>query len=208
MEYPCRFQNASATTQKIIPHRVFAPACLKRVCQETLLPLIPPCLSAAHSVLGTHPFSRLDILIVPANFSSLGMARYVILLWCLENMLRNFFFFLLNFGPSGMQDLSSQTRDWTHTPRSGSTVLTAGPPGRFLEILWLFLAFSELSEQSFDRLEGPSHCCLEGQCVYTPPCMSLCMSWAQFRCLENNNSHCCCDWEHTVLPEWRMLDRG
>ncbi|XP_069431859.1 aminopeptidase O isoform X11 [Ovis canadensis] len=74
MEYPCRFQNASATTQKIIPHRVFAPACLKRVCQETLLPLIPPCLSAAFSVLGTHPFSRLDVLIVPANFSSLGMA--------------------------------------------------------------------------------------------------------------------------------------
>uniref|UniRef100_A0A8C6CZV6 Aminopeptidase O (putative) n=1 Tax=Moschus moschiferus TaxID=68415 RepID=A0A8C6CZV6_MOSMO len=75
MEYPCRFQNASATTQKIIPHRVFAPVCLKGACQETLLPLIPPCLSAAHSVLGTHPFSRLDILIVPANFSSLGMAR-------------------------------------------------------------------------------------------------------------------------------------
>ncbi|XP_070231464.1 aminopeptidase O isoform X14 [Bos mutus] len=75
MEYPCRFQKASATTQKIIPHRVFAPACLKGACQETLLPLIPPCLSAAHSVLGTHPFSRLDILIVPANFSSLGMAR-------------------------------------------------------------------------------------------------------------------------------------
>ncbi|XP_061282091.1 aminopeptidase O isoform X4 [Bos javanicus] len=74
MEYPCRFQKASATTQKIIPHRVFAPACLKGACQETLLPLIPPCLSAAHSVLGTHPFSRLDILIVPANFSSLGMA--------------------------------------------------------------------------------------------------------------------------------------
>ncbi|XP_065803387.1 aminopeptidase O isoform X2 [Muntiacus reevesi] len=74
MEYPCRFQNASATTQKIIPHRVFAPVCLKSACQETLLPLIPPCLSAAHCVLGTHPFSRLDILIVPANFSSLGMA--------------------------------------------------------------------------------------------------------------------------------------
>ncbi|CAI9171165.1 unnamed protein product, partial [Rangifer tarandus platyrhynchus] len=74
MEYPCRFQNASATAQKIIPHRVFAPVCLESACQETLLPLIPPCLSAAHSVLGTHPFSRLDILIVPANFSSLGMA--------------------------------------------------------------------------------------------------------------------------------------
>ncbi|XP_048074299.1 aminopeptidase O isoform X7 [Ursus arctos] len=74
-EYPCRFQNPSATTQEIIPHRVFAPVCLRGACQETLLQLVPPCLSAAHSVLGTHPFSRLDILIVPANFPSLGMAR-------------------------------------------------------------------------------------------------------------------------------------
>ncbi|XP_004643852.1 aminopeptidase O [Octodon degus] len=74
VEYPCRFQDAAATIQKIIPHRVFAPGCLKGVCQETLMWLLPPCLSAAHSVLGTHPFSRLDILIVPANFSSLGMA--------------------------------------------------------------------------------------------------------------------------------------
>ncbi|XP_062966749.1 aminopeptidase O isoform X2 [Cynocephalus volans] len=74
MEYPCRFQNASATTQEIIPYRVFAPSCLSGACQETLLRLIPPCLSAAHSVLGTHPFSRLDVLIVPANFPSLGMA--------------------------------------------------------------------------------------------------------------------------------------
>ncbi|XP_074251727.1 aminopeptidase O isoform X10 [Saimiri boliviensis] len=74
MEYPCRFQNASAATQEIIPFRVFAPVCLKGACQETLLRLIPPCLSAAHSVLGTHPFSRLDVLIVPASFPSLGMA--------------------------------------------------------------------------------------------------------------------------------------
>ncbi|XP_060056455.1 aminopeptidase O isoform X2 [Erinaceus europaeus] len=74
MEYPCRFQNASATTQKVIPYRVFVPECLQRACQETLLQLISPCLSAAHSVLGTHPFSRLDVLIVPANFPSLGMA--------------------------------------------------------------------------------------------------------------------------------------
>uniref|UniRef100_A0A2K5K3D2 Peptidase M1 leukotriene A4 hydrolase/aminopeptidase C-terminal domain-containing protein n=1 Tax=Colobus angolensis palliatus TaxID=336983 RepID=A0A2K5K3D2_COLAP len=75
MEYPCRFQNGSATTQEIIPHRVFAPVCLTGACQETLVQLIPRCLSAAHSVLGTHPFSRLDVLIVPANFPSLGMAR-------------------------------------------------------------------------------------------------------------------------------------
>lgn len=76
VEYPCRFQDASAATQEIIPHRVFAPLCLEDACQEALLWLVPRCLSAAHSVLGTHPFSRLDILIVPANFPSLGMARY------------------------------------------------------------------------------------------------------------------------------------
>uniref|UniRef100_A0A8C9P7L8 Peptidase M1 leukotriene A4 hydrolase/aminopeptidase C-terminal domain-containing protein n=1 Tax=Spermophilus dauricus TaxID=99837 RepID=A0A8C9P7L8_SPEDA len=54
-----------------LPQSILCPL---DVCQETLLPLIPPCLSAAHSVLGTHPFSRLDVLVVPANFSSLGMA--------------------------------------------------------------------------------------------------------------------------------------
>ncbi|ERE80538.1 aminopeptidase O-like protein [Cricetulus griseus] len=74
VEYPCRFQNAAAATQETIPHRVFAPLCLEAACQEALLWLVPPCLSAAYSVLGTHPFSRLDILIVPANFASLGMA--------------------------------------------------------------------------------------------------------------------------------------
>ncbi|XP_040612063.1 aminopeptidase O isoform X2 [Mesocricetus auratus] len=74
VDYPCRFQNAAAAAQEIIPHRVFAPPCLEGACQEALLWLVPPCLLAAYSVLGTHPFSRLDILIVPANFPSLGMA--------------------------------------------------------------------------------------------------------------------------------------
>lgn len=91
MEYPCRFQNVAATTQKVIPYRVFAPECLKCACHETLLQLIPRCLSAAHSVLGTHPFSRLDVLIVPANFPSLGMARYVALFYYLENTLQKAF---------------------------------------------------------------------------------------------------------------------
>ncbi|XP_030421960.1 aminopeptidase O isoform X4 [Gopherus evgoodei] len=73
--YPCRFQNPAASSQLVIPHRVFAPWCLKDRCAEILLELIPRCLSAAHGTLGTHPFSRLDVLIVPSNFSSLGMAR-------------------------------------------------------------------------------------------------------------------------------------
>uniref|UniRef100_A0A8C6YE75 Peptidase M1 leukotriene A4 hydrolase/aminopeptidase C-terminal domain-containing protein n=1 Tax=Naja naja TaxID=35670 RepID=A0A8C6YE75_NAJNA len=43
-------------------------------CKKVLLHLLPQCLSAAYDLLGTHPFSRLDVLIVPLNFSSLGMA--------------------------------------------------------------------------------------------------------------------------------------
>ncbi|NWU86912.1 AMPO Aminopeptidase, partial [Onychorhynchus coronatus] len=74
VDYPCRFQSAAASSQAVIPHRVFSPRCLVERCEERLLRLIPRCLSAAHATLGTHPFSRLDVLIVPSNFSSLGMA--------------------------------------------------------------------------------------------------------------------------------------
>ncbi|XP_074137776.1 LOW QUALITY PROTEIN: aminopeptidase O [Sminthopsis crassicaudata] len=74
MEYPCHFQNPGAASQAIIPYRMFAPECLQHFCEEILFQLIPRCLSAAHATLGTHPFSRLDVLIVPANFASLGMA--------------------------------------------------------------------------------------------------------------------------------------
>ncbi|NXB18910.1 AMPO Aminopeptidase, partial [Rhagologus leucostigma] len=74
VEYPCRFQDPAARLQAVIPYRVFAPWCLMESCEEYLLQLIPQCLSAAYATLGTHPFSRLDVLIVPSNFSSLGMA--------------------------------------------------------------------------------------------------------------------------------------
>ncbi|XP_051876382.1 aminopeptidase O isoform X2 [Pristis pectinata] len=72
--YPCRFQDPVAQVQDCIPHRVFAPDCLKLRSQEFLLPLLARCLSAACCILGTHPFCRVDVLIVPASFSSLGMA--------------------------------------------------------------------------------------------------------------------------------------
>ncbi|XP_065517728.1 aminopeptidase O isoform X2 [Lathamus discolor] len=74
VEYPCRFQDPAARLQAVIPYRVFTPHCLMECCEEHLLQLIPQCLSAAYTTLGTHPFSRLDVLIVPSNFSSLGMA--------------------------------------------------------------------------------------------------------------------------------------
>ncbi|CAD7691765.1 unnamed protein product [Nyctereutes procyonoides] len=145
MEYPCRFQNPSATTQEVIPHRVFAPVCLQGACQETLLPLVLPCLSAAHSVLGTHPFSRLDILVVPANFPSLGMARYLApheaweqqelkadLRWrCLQDEVRNY--------PEEMQVLRPNKEKTGHVSDSGSSVIKHGlnPEKVFMQVHYL-----------------------------------------------------------------------
>ncbi|KAM4746657.1 aminopeptidase O isoform 2-T4 [Anableps anableps] len=73
-DYPCRFTERSAWSQRVVPHRVFSPACLLQKAQMGVLKLLPQCLAAAHAVLGVHPFPRLDVLIVPAGFSSLGMA--------------------------------------------------------------------------------------------------------------------------------------
>ncbi|XP_042344210.1 aminopeptidase O isoform X2 [Plectropomus leopardus] len=73
-DYPCRFTEQSARSQRVIPHRVFGPVCLLQEAQIGVLKLLPRCLAAAHTVLGVHPFPRLDVLIVPAGFSSLGMA--------------------------------------------------------------------------------------------------------------------------------------
>ncbi|XP_032370952.1 aminopeptidase O isoform X2 [Etheostoma spectabile] len=72
-DYPCRFTEQSARSQRVIPHRVFGPFSLLQKAQG-VLKLLPQCLAAAHSLLGVHPFPRLDVLIVPAGFSSLGMA--------------------------------------------------------------------------------------------------------------------------------------
>ncbi|KAM4579208.1 aminopeptidase O isoform 2-T2 [Fundulus diaphanus] len=73
-DYPCRFAERSAWSQRVVPHRVFSPVCLLQKAQMGALKLLPQCLAAAHAVLGVHPFPRLDVLIVPAGFSSLGMA--------------------------------------------------------------------------------------------------------------------------------------
>ncbi|XP_029685147.1 aminopeptidase O isoform X3 [Takifugu rubripes] len=72
-DYPCRFTQWSARSQRAIPHRVFGPVSLLQKAQA-VLKLLPGCLAAAYTVLGVHPFPRLDVLIVPAGFSSLGMA--------------------------------------------------------------------------------------------------------------------------------------
>ncbi|KAM4616754.1 aminopeptidase O [Polymixia lowei] len=73
-DYPCRFTEQSAWSQRVVSHRVFAPVSLLQKAQKEILALLPRCLAAAHATLGVHPFPRLDVLIVPAGFCSMGMA--------------------------------------------------------------------------------------------------------------------------------------
>ncbi|XP_057686774.1 aminopeptidase O isoform X2 [Corythoichthys intestinalis] len=73
-DYPCRFAERAVKSQRVIQHRVFAPIGLLQKAQMGILTLLPQCLAAAYAILGVHPFPRLDVLIVPAGFSSLGMA--------------------------------------------------------------------------------------------------------------------------------------
>ncbi|XP_053393960.1 aminopeptidase O-like isoform X2 [Mercenaria mercenaria] len=57
-----------------LPCRLFTPRFYKDIASTLLCSYIPRCMEAAVSLLGPHPFKRLDILIVPASFASLGMA--------------------------------------------------------------------------------------------------------------------------------------
>ncbi|XP_067677963.1 aminopeptidase O-like [Haliotis asinina] len=63
-----------------VPCRVFVPACLVPLVQQELAVYVPRCLREVYAILGPHPFQRLDILIVPHCFDSLGMASPNLLL--------------------------------------------------------------------------------------------------------------------------------
>ena len=54
--------------------------------------------------------------------------------------------------PWGMWDLSSPTRGGTCTPRSGSTVLTTGPPGKAVPDFIVFKCKSYTTEEKCKRL--------------------------------------------------------
>ncbi|KAL5006133.1 hypothetical protein ScPMuIL_017291 [Solemya velum] len=59
---------------KVLPCRLFMPAALEDLAVSEIGDYLPRCLSAAFDLLGPHPFSRLDVLLVPSSFDSLGMA--------------------------------------------------------------------------------------------------------------------------------------
>ncbi|XP_069127498.1 aminopeptidase O-like isoform X2 [Argopecten irradians] len=67
--------SLSETEQKkTIPCRLFCASSMVAEARQEIGQYIGSCLRAAHDTLGPHPFQRLDIVMVPSSFDSLGMA--------------------------------------------------------------------------------------------------------------------------------------
>ncbi|XP_077981271.1 aminopeptidase O-like [Glandiceps talaboti] len=70
-KWPCRIGRYD---QSVLPCRIYAPSSILQKAIAEFGPCLPMYLQAVFTLLGPHPFSRLDLLIVPKCFSSLGMA--------------------------------------------------------------------------------------------------------------------------------------
>ncbi|XP_060072314.1 aminopeptidase O-like isoform X2 [Ylistrum balloti] len=60
--------------EKTIPCRLFCASSLMDAASQEIGRYMGSCLRAAYNTLGPHPFRRLDIVVVPSSFDSLGMA--------------------------------------------------------------------------------------------------------------------------------------
>ncbi|XP_002739704.2 aminopeptidase O-like [Saccoglossus kowalevskii] len=70
-KWPCRVNRYD---QPIIPCRIFAPKSLIQKTVNEFGPWLPKYLQASFDLLGPHPFCRLDLLLVPRCFASMGLA--------------------------------------------------------------------------------------------------------------------------------------
>ena len=72
--YPCHVRRGDSGP--LIPCRLFAPQKLldDHVDVKSVSVYVKGCLEAAYSILGSHPFAKLDFLVPPRCFSSLGFA--------------------------------------------------------------------------------------------------------------------------------------
>ncbi|KAL4236056.1 Aminopeptidase O [Mactra antiquata] len=64
----------SLDSPDIIPCSLYCSTCKLELAETLLKNYIPRCMKAAFNLLGPHPFKRLNIVIVPSSFASLGMA--------------------------------------------------------------------------------------------------------------------------------------
>ena len=72
--YPCHVKRGDSGPY--LPCRIFGPPNLisqVNAC-DSWKQYIPACLEASYELLGSHPFSKLDLLFLPKCFSGLGLA--------------------------------------------------------------------------------------------------------------------------------------
>ena len=72
--YPCHIQRGDSGP--ILPCRIFGPPGLisQMASSQSWKQYIPACLQSSYELLGSHPFSKLDLLFLPRCFSGLGLA--------------------------------------------------------------------------------------------------------------------------------------
>ena len=72
--YPCHIERGDSGP--LLPCRIFGPSNLISQITSSLSwqQYIPACLQASYELLGSHPFSKLDLLFLPRCFSGLGLA--------------------------------------------------------------------------------------------------------------------------------------
>ncbi|KAJ8039978.1 Aminopeptidase O [Holothuria leucospilota] len=69
--WPCRI---NCTSEPVIPAYIYSPKSVQRAAITEFMTKVPQFLAAAFKILGPHPFSRLDFVIMPHCFASLGLA--------------------------------------------------------------------------------------------------------------------------------------
>ena len=70
--YPCHIQVGNFSP--LLPTRLIGPEPLVQRAFQLWKDYIPACLESAYQLLGPHPFTKLDIVIVPRCYSGLGLA--------------------------------------------------------------------------------------------------------------------------------------
>jgi hypothetical protein len=70
--YPCHVERGDSGPE--IDCRIIGTETLLARSQDLLRLYLPACLRAAYELLGSHPFLKLDILILPRCYSGLGLA--------------------------------------------------------------------------------------------------------------------------------------
>ncbi len=70
--YPCHIDRGDVGP--VIPCRLIGPERLVSTVSGQWKNYLPACLTAAHSLLGPHPFQKLDIVILPRCYSGLGLS--------------------------------------------------------------------------------------------------------------------------------------